>query len=168
MKKFISVFVSIVMVTSLLITGSSAQGYAEPQENRNRITEFCFTVYDKDGNIVQEGKISETDERIQWNGIVLDNGNTLKLTKSDGNAFSMLGGARYDYVINLDRKATLRHIIYMSNYDTSRVMEVVEDFTSTLANHARAATMPQTAWYYFTITNYSSDPVTLKHVELIF
>ena len=168
MKKSISFFDSIIMIICILITSASANEYDRQQEHQNVITDFHYIVYDKNGNVIDEGNIPGKNSRVIWEGITLDNGDTLKLTKSNGDAFAMLADVRYDYSIDLNHKATLYHYIFMSNQSASQIIEIVDSWTTTTPFHSRAATMSKTGYYYFTMTNYSSESVTINEVELVF
>ena len=76
MKKSISFFVSIIMIICILITSASANEYDRQQEHQNVITDFHYIVYDKNGNVIDEGNIPGKNSRVIWEGITLDNGDT--------------------------------------------------------------------------------------------
>ena len=67
-----------------------------------------------------------------------------------------------------DRKARMYNAIYRSNYDASENLSLTDSWYSNVLTYSRAATMPEAGYYYFMIKNYSSDPVTIEEVELIF
>ena len=47
-------------------------------------------------------------------------------------------------------------------------LSLTDSWYSNVLTYSRAATMPEAGYYYFMIKNYSSDPVTIEEVELIF
>ena len=168
MKKMRKILVSMLTILAITLTSVSALAYTEQEAPQEKITEFYYSVYNKDGEIVETGTIPGSDSRVKWEGIVLDNGEEVKLTKANGQAFNMLADVRYDFVVWLDRKARMYNAIYRSNYDASENLSLTDSWYSNVLTYSRAATMPEAGYYYFMIKNYSSDPVTIEEVELIF
>lgn len=168
MKKSVKKLISVFMVLAIVLSNVSALDYTESQDSQETITEFSYTVYSKDGEIIEQGLIPNGNSRVVWEGIVLDNGERVKLTKSNGNAFSMLNDVVYSFWVQLDRKANMGNSIYRSNYDASKILEPIATWYSVTQSYSRSDAMSHAGYYYFEIKNYSSDPVTIKRVELKF
>ena len=94
MKKMRKILVSMLTILAITLTSVSALAYTEQEAPQEKITEFYYTVYNKDGEIVETGTIPGSDSRVKWEGIVLDNGEEVKLTKANGQAFNMLADVR--------------------------------------------------------------------------
>ena len=135
---------------------------------QNHIKQFCYIVYDKEGNVKETGITPDGDARYSWSGIQLDNGESVKLLNQNNFAFTIPANVRYDFVVSLDRKANMRNLLIRSNYLATDPIKYVRDWMSITEGYSQAATLDESGYYYFQIANYSSDSVTIESVELLF
>lgn len=84
MKKFYQKFFFIFFV--LLFSASCVPASAVDVNSvaQNHIKQFCYIVYDKEGNIKETGITPDGDARYSWSGIQLDNGESVKLLIGNG------------------------------------------------------------------------------------
>lgn len=99
MKKIYQKFFSIFFV--LLFSASCVPASAVDVNSvaQNHIKQFCYIVYDKEGNVKETGITPDGDARYSWSGIQLDNGESVKLLNQNNFAFTIPANVRYDFVV---------------------------------------------------------------------
>ena len=87
---------------------------------------------------------------------------------STDKAFSSSAGTRYDFIVQLNKKATMQNCLIQSNLAATEVVEVADQWTSISPSYSRTARFQNTGYYYFQIESNSSDTVIIMSAELLF
>lgn len=100
--------------------------------------------------------------------IRLTNGQYVRFLNGSNQAFSSSAGTRYDFIVQLNRKATMQNCLIQSKLAATEVVEVPDQWTSISPSYSRTARFQNTGYYYFQIESNSSDTVIIMSAELLF
>lgn len=98
----------------------------------------------------------------------LTNGQYVRFLNGSNRAFSSSAGTRYDFIVQLNRKATMQNCLIQSKLAATEVVEVPDQWTSISPSYSRTARFQNTGYYYFQIESNSSDTVIIMSAELLF
>lgn len=154
MKKIGIILLALIMLVSARIPVLAA-------ESEEIIT---YTVYDVDGNIVDEGSIPP-NARATWTGITLASGSTATF-KNGSNAFIKYSGASMKFSYSLSSSATMTTRIMKTSTATGSGSNW-STTTKTASSGTITKTADETAYYYPRITNSSTSYITITSASFI-
>lgn len=168
MKKLCSLALSLIMMATLCMSGLAADAYTD-ENNSVEIQEFAYTIYDKDGNERESGIIPNPNSRYSWYGITLYNGEKAVLKQTNNRPFTIARGTRVEFTLQLSRACHMFTIFNRSDV-YGNYKEIYRTYTSYGNPSTLIFTMdsPNGSYFYPSTTNYSSDPVTITEVSLVF
>lgn len=138
--------------------------------NSAPITQFSYTIYDKNGNLLETGITPNPYLDYSWDGITLSNGQTAYFKKANGYAFTIYAGTKITgQVMTKQLCSTITYLMKGSYdgtngsfYDSHRGNNSYGIyFTETLGDR-------DSGYYWLQVTNISSDPITITSVSLDF
>ena len=156
------------MATTLCLPGLAADTYTD-ENNSVEIQEFAYTIYDKDGNERESGIIPNPNSRYSWTGITLSNGETAILKQTDDKPFTIALGTRVKFTLELDRTCHM-----FTKFNRSDVYGNFKEIYKTFTSYGNPSSITFTmdcqngSYFYPSTTNFSSDPVTITEVSLVF
>lgn len=163
MKKIIVTILSLAMMMGLCVTVNAA----ESDQNYN---EIYYTVYNENGEVVDEGIIPRTtNARYHWSpNITLNNGWYTSFRMPGPNAFYITSNTAMKFSYSLNRSATIKYQFMKSSQRSTPYADVWKTGTITAENGSVTKTADSTAYYYVGITNASSDAITITSVNFTF
>lgn len=168
LHRIVSGFFVFCFCLSVIVNTAAAAEKARVEPNE-KTTQLYYIVYDKDGHVVEEGLTPKGNgERYLWEGIRLTNGQYVRFLNGSNKAFSSSAGTRYDFIVQLNKKATMQNCLIQSNLAATEVVEVADQWTSISPSYSRTARFQNTGYYYFQIESNSSDTVIIMSAELLF
>ena len=168
LHRIVSSFFVFCFCLSVIVNTVAAAEKARVEPNE-KTTQLYYIVYDKDGHVVEEGLTPKGNgERYLWEGIRLTNGQYVRFLNGSNQAFSSSAGTRYDFIVQLNKKATMQNCLIQSKLAATEVVEVPDQWTSISPSYSRTARFQNTGYYYFQIESNSSDTVIIMSAELLF
>lgn len=163
MKKIIVTILILAMIMGLGVTANAA-------ELEQNYKEIYYTVYNEQGEVVEEGIIPRTtNERYHWSpNITLDNGWYTSFRMPGPNAFYVTSGTAMKFSYSLNRSAKIKYQFMKSSQRSTPYADVWKTGTITAKSSSVTKTADATAYYYVGMTNASSDPITITSVDFSF
>lgn len=160
----------IVVVLAMLVACSTMGAVAFATENPDRaeeektvVTQFFYTVYDKDGNVKETGVTPDENSRYTWSGITLNNGDRADFLKQQKYGFYIEAPRWCDFQYDLNRACSMRSRMIRMGYSSPYVQR-----ESSQKQFGIGLTVTDTGTYYWSVANISSDPVTITQTRFVF
>lgn len=130
--------------------------------------EIYYTVYNENGEIVEEG-IIPGNARYSWAGsITLDNGWYTSFRQKGPKAFYVTKGTSMNFSYTLDKSATIEYDFYQDTTPDTIYPTSWKSGTKKASSATLTYTADKTNYYYVGITNASSDTITISNVSFVF
>lgn len=164
-RKVFTIILSMIMVMMFSFPVSAASAATNACDH-----EIYYTVYNENGEIVEEGIIPAVgNARYSWSGsITLNNGWYTSFRQPGPNAFYITNGTSMAFSYTLDRSATIEYDFYQDNTPSTSYPTTWKNGTKNASSATLTYTADKTAYYYVGITNASSDPITISKVSFVF
>lgn len=166
MKKITRIFAILLTLLTLSSICVPIAVQAAEMDEQTIITQFGYTILDKDGNIIKQGTTPNFMANYSWSGITLSNGERVLLTKTDGSSFLIGSGRRIFFNFTLNRFAETK--TYLSKHADAVGYYVVDTKRAQGKNPSFRYDITETGTYHYSVQNLSSDPITITYAELTF
>lgn len=166
MKKIFIALFTILMIIAITPNAVFAVDKNNYQETNTDNKDLYYTVYNENGQIVEEGIIPADGKRHHWDpNITLENGWYTSFTLEGGNAFWATDGTSMTLSYTLNRSAKIKWQIRKCSSRSVSTGANWKSGTKTAKSGTIVRTADSSKWYYPGITNSSSDPITIKSVD---
>lgn len=163
-RKLLAIILSMIMgmMFSFPVSAASAATNANAHE-------IYYTVYNENGEIVEEGIIPLVGPQYTWSGsITLDNGWYTSFRQPGPKAFYITKGTPMTFSYTLNRNATIQYSFYQDTVPDSANSPTWKSGTKKASSATLTYTADKTNYYYVGVTNASSDPITISNVSFVF
>ncbi|WP_152399116.1 hypothetical protein [Paenibacillus cellulositrophicus] len=177
MKKISSVFVGLIASLTIAVSANAEEvktvntnevdNQTITSNQGNESITWNYTVYDKDGNVINQGEVPNDSGKIQprytWSGVTLKNGeHALFVPSTDSRGLWALKGTSMTVSYTLDRSA--QHQFEFAGWSSGQLD--LNQFGG--IGFSRKYTAPVGDYYRASIYSNSSDPFTIKSFSIVF
>lgn len=156
---------SFLLVLTLVLTYAPAVFATDISDSKMTDAKISwdYTVYDKDGNVINTGTLPNANTRYSWSGITLKNDEAVLFTPSNNKkGLYCEKGKQMKISYKLNRTAS--HRTYVSGYATGGS----DSHEGSWSGQTYYYTAPNSDNYYGFMRNLSSDPITVKSYSITF
>lgn len=163
MKRVFSFFLVLFMLSALSVPGLAVE---QTPSSPTTVTQFAYTVYDEDGNIVKTGVTPDFSARYEWTGITIENGETVAFTYPDGRGFYILEGKTANVYALFNKNVSVKALLSRSDSGSSITGEVVYEKSYSLASgYVTEIDIEKDGYYTYMLRNASDGPITVKELR---
>ncbi|WP_312279992.1 hypothetical protein [Oscillibacter sp.] len=166
MKKVTRLFAMLLTILTLSSICIPIAAQATETYEQTTITQFGYTILDKDGNVIERGITPNFRARYSWSGIKIKNGQSI-IFDMKGTDFLIGSGRRIFFKFTLDRFAETKTSL-SKRVEGKTYYETVESTRAQGQNPSLRYDIAETGYYFMDIQNMSSDPITVTSAELTF
>lgn len=165
LHQFLALVFAICIIISLSVPCVAV--VTEPSYVPTTITRFSYTVFDRDGNVVESGITPDFRYRYSWSGLTVDNSFGVVLEREDGSGFYATKGTTMRFSFELDRNAHMEHEVWKSK-NSDGPWYSYYSYETFGRSGGYPVTSPDSVFNLFVLYNASSDPVTITRATLTF
>lgn len=166
MKKVTRLFAMLLTILTLSSICVPIAAQATETDEQTTITQFGYTIFGKDGNVIERGITPDFRARYSWSGIKIKNGQTISFDMK-GTDFLIGSGRRIFFKFFLDRFAETKTSLY-KRLEGHTYYETLESTRVQGQDPSFRYDIAETGYYYMGIQNMSSVPITVTSAELTF
>ena len=162
-KKIISFITALTILLSgsgsVMAAGSTDKTIVDPDQ-----LEWTYTIYSDPSctEVVDTGVFYNPKTRKTFGPFSLASGHHVKITPSGEDGFFILGGTKVQIQWKLNR--AIKHTAYMQGAGRSQI--AYSFGPSTIQSYGTTFTVNEMDAYYFVLTNWSSEDVTLNSFDI--
>ena len=164
MKRILSFCLVLFMLSALNV---SAMALDQMPDDSITVTQFGYTVYDKDGNIVETGITPDFRTKYEWSGVTIENGQGVSFYHPDGRGFYILEGDALNVYALFNKNVSVKEYLSVNSSGSPGFGEVVYENSNRLTSgYVKEIDIERDGYYSYALVNASDGPIVVKQLKI--